>query len=141
MRLRRRKGQFVRYISWPTLTSLLIPVLRMLANTCSLCYRSTAQCNQALLEDRLPFSYSHLLFSPTLVRFPPDGLGEVGSENKLADVLPLKGLPDPIDDRRPFPKLLFPKLLTLFWKRGLPRGEPVLPCTIGLPRPDRGELL
>lgn len=108
----------------------------MLANTCSLCYRSTAQCNQALLEDRLPFSYNHLLFSPTLVRFPPDGLGEVGSENKLADVLPLKGLPDPIDDRRPFPKLL-----TLFWKRGLPRGEPVLPCTIGLPRPDRGELL
>jgi hypothetical protein len=47
--------------------------------------------------------------SPTLVRFPPDGLGEFGeaeSENRFADELAPKGLVDPKDDLRPFARPL-----------------------------------
>lgn len=47
-------------------------------------------------------------------------------------MLALKGLPEPIDDRRPLPPGL-----TLLWKRGLPRAD----ATTGLPRPESGELL
>jgi hypothetical protein len=75
------------------------------------------------LLDRLPFSYNHLLFNPTLVRFPA-GLGDPGS-NRFADVLCPNGL-DPNDDR------LSPML---FCMSGLPIGEGT-----ALPRPDSGEL-
>jgi hypothetical protein len=66
--------------------------------------------------------------------------GEVGSEKTLEEELAAKGLVDPKEDLLPLkllPKLL-PKLLVLFWKRGLPNGDP---WTRGLPRPERGELL
>lgn len=90
---------------------------------------------QALPDGRRPFSYNHLLFNPTLVRLPPAEPGEVGSEKRLAEELAANGLVDPKEDLLPLPKLL-----TLFWKRGLPNGEPAAPCTRGLPRPERGEL-
>jgi hypothetical protein len=102
---------------------------------------SPHQCTHALPEDLLPFSYNHLLFSPTLARFPPEGLGDPGSENSFAeDVAPI-GLPDPNDDLLPFAS---PDVL--FWN-GLPNGEygdpdpPLFPMLIGLPLPDSGELL
>lgn len=48
---------------------------------------------QTFPEDRLPLSYSHLLFRPTLMRFPVDGLGVPGvSGNRLEAVLTLKEL-------------------------------------------------
>jgi hypothetical protein len=68
--------------------------------------------------------------------------GEAGSEKTLEEELAAKGLVDPKEDLLPLkllPKLLL-KLLTLFWKRGLPNGEPIDPWTRGLPRPERGEL-
>jgi hypothetical protein len=90
---------------------------------------------QAFPDDRRPLSYNHLLFNPTLVRLPPAEPGEAVSEKTLLEELAVKGLADPKEDLRPLPKLL-----TLFWNRGLPNGEPVDPWTRGLPRPDRGEL-
>lgn len=65
--------------------------------------------DQTLPEDRRLLSYNHLLFRPTLVLFPPIGLGVGGGSEKRLDavlrlkelVLALKGLGDPYDDRRP----------------------------------------
>jgi hypothetical protein len=62
-----------------------------------------------LPDDRRLLSYSHLLFRPTLILFPPVGLGVGGgSEKRLEAVLRLKelvlalnGLGDPYDDCRP----------------------------------------
>lgn len=64
---------------------------------------------QTLPEDRRLLSYNHLLFRPTLVLFPPTGLGVGGgSENRLDAVLrlkelvlALKGLGDPYEDLLP----------------------------------------
>lgn len=49
--------------------------------------------DQTLPEDRRLLSYNHLLFRPTLVLFPPIGLGVGGgSEKRLDAVLRLKEL-------------------------------------------------
>lgn len=45
------------------------------------------QYKRAVPDDRRPFSYNHLLFNPTLVRLPPEGLGGPGSENRSVEVL------------------------------------------------------
>jgi hypothetical protein len=82
-----------------------------------------------------------LLFKPTVVRFPPLGLGEPGSENKFVAVLAPKEPPPLSEDLRPPPKPL-----PLLENNGLPEGEygdpepPIVLCTRGLPLPDRGEL-
>lgn len=74
-------------------------------------------CAQAP-DERLLFSYNHLLFRPTVVRFPPLGLGDPGSENRLVAVLVENGLPPPKDDLRPPASPLL-----LLENRGLPVGE------------------
>jgi len=66
-----------------------------------------------LPEFLLPFSYSHLLFRPTVDRFPVAGVGVAGpSPNTLEAVLALSGLIDPNDDLLPPP--------TALCSRGLP---------------------
>lgn len=75
------------------------------------------------------------------MRLPPDGLGEPGSENMLVAVLWANGLVEPNEDRR-----VFPNPARFFCNKGLPKGEycepaaPKDPCTMGLPRPESGEL-
>jgi len=60
-----------------------------------------------------------LLFSPTLVRLPPAGLGDAGgSANKFGELLVAKGLPLLIEDLRPFVDASNPLL-----NNGLPNGE------------------
>lgn len=105
-----------------------------------------ASYDQTLPEDRRLLSYNHLLFRPTLVLFPPTGLGVGGGSEKRLDavlrlkelVLALKGLGDPYDDRRP------PLYPTAFWSSGLAAGEYGEPLSrvaeAGLPFADRGEL-
>lgn len=73
----------------------------------SLCIRSLLfldpPYDQTLPEDRRLLSYNHLLFRPTLVLFPPTGLGVGGGSEKRLEavlrlkelVLALKGLGDP----------------------------------------------
>ncbi len=92
-------------------------------------WKATIYLAQALPDGRRPFSYSHLLFSPTLVRLPPGVPGEAGSEKTFEEELAAKGLVDPNEDLLPLKLLLKlpPKLLTLLLKRGLPNGEPVDP--------------
>lgn len=93
----------------------LIRFIYTLTKQCSLKYSPCADRNRSYRdqfppEERRPLSYSHLLFSPTLVRFPPEGLGGPGSENMLVELLPPKGLPAPIEPRRPFPATSSPLL-------------------------------
>lgn len=53
----------------------------------------------------LPFSYSHLLFKPTLLVLPVDGLGETPESNRLLSEVFLEAPP------------------TALWNKGLAFGE------------------
>jgi hypothetical protein len=110
------------------------------ATSCALTLCSTLllQCSQLPPDDRRPRSYSHLLFKPTLVRFPTEGLGVPGSEKMDAVGCAPRGLGEPSEDLR-FP--LDPPL-NLDGLFICANGDPfVLPPTMGLPLADNGELV
>ena len=94
----------------------------------------------AFPEFRLPFSYNHLLFNPTLDPFAANGLGVPGvSGTFILDPPGPRGLGDPYE------ALLFPfnPPPIAFCNNGLDPGEngdPGIPEPFGLPLPDNGEL-
>lgn len=65
--------------TFPPTYTLLCP-----ENAMSMCARAKSSYDHTLPEFLRLRSYSHLLFSPTLILFPPGGLGVAGgSENTL----------------------------------------------------------
>jgi hypothetical protein len=72
------------------------------------------ECSQLLPEPLLPFSYSHLLFRPTVDRFPVAGVGVPGaSPYALEAVLALSGLVEPNEVVLPPPMALCSNGLTV----------------------------